>query len=200
MNSIDFAFPSQLQLCDFADRVNLGLIPSSEEGWLTACRMLRRKTGGVLHIHQNVTSHLPVTTAGPAHDSDTRTVSRRSADREVWQTWAEDTAKRISGLLLDVTGAHWRTNIQHIEHVKSYAPHVHHIVLDLECKPSCSDEKNTGRFCWVPYFFIFLFYCRIFLPCKIQDVTPAWEWTFQEWQKFILHFFCSLDSTPFSTF
>lgn len=135
-------FPSQLQLCDFADRVNLGLIPSSEEGWLTACRMLRRKTGGVLHIHQNVTSPLPVTNADSAHsahDSDAQRVSRRSADKEVWQDWAENTARRISLLLLDVTGTSWRTNIQHIEHVKSYAPHVHHIVLDLECRPSCGE-------------------------------------------------------------
>lgn len=137
----------QLQLCDFADRVNLGLIPSSEEGWLTACRMLRRKTGGVLHIHQNVTSPLPVTTAGPEHYSDTQRVSRSSADREVWQAWAEDTARRISCLLLEVTGAHWRMNVQHIEHVKSYAPHVHHIVLDLECRPSCGDETDADRIC-----------------------------------------------------
>lgn len=134
----------QLQLCGFADRVNLGLIPSSEEGWLTACRMLKRETGGVLHIHQNVTSPLPVTTAGSLLDSDTRRVSRRSADREVWHTWAEDAARTISSLLLEATGAHWTTKIQHIEHVKSYAPHVHHIVLDLECRPCC-EETNAEQ-------------------------------------------------------
>lgn len=37
-----------------ADRVNLGLIPSSESGWLTACAALRPDTGGWLHIHGNV--------------------------------------------------------------------------------------------------------------------------------------------------
>lgn len=137
--------PFQLQLSDFADRVNLGIIPSSEEGWLTACRMLKRKTGGVLHIHQNVTSPLPARTVGPACDGDPQRVSRRSADREVWHTWAEDAAGRISFLLLEVTGVHWRTNSQHIEHVKSYAPHVHHVVLDLECRPSWSDETNTDQ-------------------------------------------------------
>lgn len=137
--------PLQLQLLDFADRVNLGLIPSSEEGWLTACRMLRRKTGGVLHIHQNVTSPLTVRTAEPIGDSDSQTVSRRSADRVLWHTWAEDAARRISCLMLEVTDAHWRTNILHVEHVKSYAPHVHHIVLDLECRPSCVKEANIKQ-------------------------------------------------------
>ncbi|NXR99014.1 TYW2 protein, partial [Oxylabes madagascariensis] len=43
----------QLQLRDVADRVNLGLIPSLEEGWPVACRILK-DTGGVLHIHHNM--------------------------------------------------------------------------------------------------------------------------------------------------
>lgn len=135
--TLTFLSFSKLQLRDIADRVNLGLIPSSEDGWPVACRLLRRKTGGVLHIHQNVTSPVALLTqAGRVHDGDTHRVSRRTADREVWQAWAEDTAKRIACLLQDVTGGHWRTDICHIEHVKSYAPHVHHIVLDLECRPS----------------------------------------------------------------
>ncbi|KAM8733199.1 tRNA wybutosine-synthesizing protein 2 homolog isoform 1-T1 [Acanthopagrus schlegelii] len=125
-----------LQLCDIADRVNLGLIPSSEDGWPVACRLLKRTTGGILHIHQNVTSPLPSVAAIPAIDDATHRVSGKTGDREVWQAWADDTANRISSLLKDITGALWITKIQHIEHVKSYAPHVHHIVLDLECRPS----------------------------------------------------------------
>nr|XP_022334826.1 tRNA wybutosine-synthesizing protein 2 homolog [Crassostrea virginica] len=39
---------------DIADRVNLGLIPLSEPGWETACRALKKCSGGVLHIHGNV--------------------------------------------------------------------------------------------------------------------------------------------------
>ncbi|XP_076595359.1 tRNA wybutosine-synthesizing protein 2 homolog [Chaetodon auriga] len=126
----------QLQLCDVADRVNLGLIPSSEDGWPVACRLLKRATGGILHIHQNVTSPLPDRAAIPAIDDATQRVSGKTADREVWQAWADDTANRIAFLLKDITGALWITNIQNIEHVKSYAPHVHHTVLDLECRPS----------------------------------------------------------------
>ncbi|XP_037636344.1 tRNA wybutosine-synthesizing protein 2 homolog [Sebastes umbrosus] len=125
----------QLQLCGIADRVNLGLIPSSEDGWPVACRLLKRTTGGILHIHQNVTSALPNTAAAPAINEATQRVSGKKADREAWQAWADDTAHRIASLLKDITGAAWTTNIQHIEHVKSYAPHVHHVVLDLDCRP-----------------------------------------------------------------
>ncbi|KAF0039901.1 hypothetical protein F2P81_008136 [Scophthalmus maximus] len=125
----------QLQLCDIADRVNLGLIPSSEDGWPVACRLLKRTTGGVLHIHQNVTSPLPNTATTPAVSDATQRVSGKTADREVWQTWADDTANSITSLLRDISGTSWKTIILHIERVKSYAPHVHHVVLDLECKP-----------------------------------------------------------------
>ena len=130
---------SQLQLCDVADRVNLGLIPSSEEGWPVACRLLKRKTGGVLHIHQNVTSpiHCPavISTSEP-----NQTASVKKTHREVWQVWADDTANRIASLFKDITCESWTTSIQHIEHVKSYAPHIHHVVLDLECRPLWTDS------------------------------------------------------------
>uniref|UniRef100_A0A8C5YQB9 TYW2 N-terminal domain-containing protein n=1 Tax=Marmota marmota marmota TaxID=9994 RepID=A0A8C5YQB9_MARMA len=37
--------------------------------------------------------------------------------------------------LEQVHGKPWKTQILHIQPVKSYAPHVDHIVLDLECRP-----------------------------------------------------------------
>uniref|UniRef100_A0A087YG56 tRNA wybutosine-synthesizing protein 2 homolog n=1 Tax=Poecilia formosa TaxID=48698 RepID=A0A087YG56_POEFO len=123
----------QVQLCNIADRVNLGLIPTSEDGWPIACRLLKKTTGGVLHIHQNVTSPLPNAAAG---DAAPQNLSAKNADREVWRAWASDTADRITSLFKDLSGASWVINIQHIEHVKSYAPHVHHVVLDLDCRPN----------------------------------------------------------------
>lgn len=126
----------QLQLVDVADRVNLGLIPSSEDGWPIACRLLKRKTGGILHIHQNVTSPFPNTESFSANDNAAQSLSRKTADRQVWQAWADDTVNQITSLLKEVTSSQWITSIQHIEHIKSYAPHVNHIVLDLECRPS----------------------------------------------------------------
>ncbi|NXQ63582.1 TYW2 protein, partial [Anthoscopus minutus] len=139
----------QLQLRDVADRVNLGLIPSSEEGWPVACRVLKKDTGGVLHIHHNVeTPRAPAPpqpavllpergspeAASPgAEDGEEQTLGPRL--RAEWQRWAEATASRIQGLLAQLHGRPWRSSVLHVEAVKSYAPHVHHLVLDLECRP-----------------------------------------------------------------
>ncbi|XP_052669564.1 tRNA wybutosine-synthesizing protein 2 homolog isoform X1 [Harpia harpyja] len=152
---IHYGDSRQLELQDVADRVNLGLIPSSEEGWPVACRVLKKGTGGVLHIHHNVEtvpSPAPPQTAvlqaeqgslegagsdgevqHPAEDGGKETLAARI--RPEWQRWAEATAARIRGLLVELHGQPWRTSILHIEAVKSYAPHVHHLVLDLECRP-----------------------------------------------------------------
>ncbi|XP_072732735.1 tRNA wybutosine-synthesizing protein 2 homolog [Ciconia boyciana] len=146
----------QLELWDVADRVNLGLIPSSEEGWPVACRVLKKGTGGVLHIHHNVETFPalapPQTLAlrsesgypegagsdgeaqHPTEDGGKETLGARI--RPEWQRWAEATAARIRGLLAELHGQPWHTSILHIEAVKSYAPHVHHLVLDLECRPT----------------------------------------------------------------
>ena len=36
-----------------ADRVNLGLIPSAEMSYATACKALKPEAGGILHVHGN---------------------------------------------------------------------------------------------------------------------------------------------------
>lgn len=146
----------QLQLRDVADRVNLGLIPSSEEGWPVACRVLKKSTGGVLHIHHNVESRplppalkdeqrLPEESSSEQKDEEHRgSEEMESGVQEVlaarvrpeWWSWAEAAAVRIRGLLTELHSQPWQTHILHIEAVKSYAPHVHHIVLDLECRPT----------------------------------------------------------------
>ncbi|XP_074457872.1 synaptotagmin-like protein 4 isoform X10 [Larus michahellis] len=146
----------QLELRDVADRVNLGLIPSSEEGWPVACRVLKKGTGGVLHIHHNVeTPPAPAPRQAPVLQAEQGSPEGAGSDGEVqrpmegsgketlgarirpeWQRWAEATAARIQGLLAELHRQPWRTSILHIEAVKSYAPHVHHLVLDLECRPT----------------------------------------------------------------
>lgn len=145
-----------------ADRVNLGLIPSSEQGWPIACQVLRKDTGGILHIHQNVESfpakalQLPCgllkeqSLCNGQEDSGAQRNhgSPETADvmdsvqkiqftgtRPEWQRWAEATGAQIRFLLEKLHGEPWRINILHIKPVKSYAPHVHHLVLDLECRP-----------------------------------------------------------------
>ncbi|XP_028671721.1 tRNA wybutosine-synthesizing protein 2 homolog [Erpetoichthys calabaricus] len=154
----------QLSMCDVADRVNLGLIPSSEEGWPTACRLLRQNSGGILHIHQNVTSvpHKPAlfqqdtcsqeaseeyhkckNKVIPSENNDTMfeenfcSSSAKGRIKSEWGKWAETAASQITKLLMENWGKPWKTHIRHIQHVKSYAPHIDHIVLDLQCRPSC---------------------------------------------------------------
>lgn len=47
-------------MCSFsqgmADRVSLGLLPSSQGGWQTALEALKPDLGGWLHLHHNVTN------------------------------------------------------------------------------------------------------------------------------------------------
>lgn len=155
---IHFGDNRKLKLSNTADRVNLGLIPSSEEGWPIACQVLRKDVGGILHIHQNVdsfsgtnpqppgssnaeTEHGPhpqksVTDAqGNGTTGDFRGEMLPSASKPEWQRWAESAETQIASLLRQVHGKPWRTRILHVHPVKSYAPHVDHIVLDLDCRP-----------------------------------------------------------------
>ncbi|OVA06603.1 tRNA transferase Trm5/Tyw2 [Macleaya cordata] len=90
-----------------ADRVCLGLLPTSEESWLTAVRALRIE-GGMLHVHGNV------------KDSEET-------------TWSEYVAKSISDIAT-TEGCHWEVSVQHVERVKWYGPHIRHLVADVRCK------------------------------------------------------------------
>ena len=100
-----------------ADRVNLGLIPQSDISWKTACQALK-PTGGVLHIHGNVET------------------KKGENKREKMDAWARNTGEAIRENLKEVKPTwDWRTEVLHIECVKSYAPRVFHLVLDLKCKP-----------------------------------------------------------------
>ena len=184
-----------------ADRVNLGLVPSSEGGWPVACAALKNTTGGWLHVHGNVSSktsdgfgtsryetqssfrcaeHNPWDTqsvdarkqcAAPlkdtnclsigasnhkprqetkaehhthietSHEVETNKPSHMSNKRGVWQEWGDYVARKILELLtaenpLDsLHGKSWHVTVGHIEQVKSYAPHIDHVVVDLECRP-----------------------------------------------------------------
>lgn len=93
-----------------ADRVNLGLIPTSEKGWPVAARCLRRDTGGWLHIHENITE---------GQESE----------------WTARIAVALEAHFRDLTGDTWTIVTHHLERVKSYAPHVNHMVADVECRP-----------------------------------------------------------------
>ena len=93
------------QLAGIADRVLLGLLPSSKQGWILAANAIK-PTGGIIHVHENV------------------------SDR-ILSAWVEETVGRFSELLADKK---LLVVCRHVEKVKSYAPHVYHIVLDLACE------------------------------------------------------------------
>jgi len=41
----------------------------------------------------------------------------------------------LQGLLYELHNVQWTTEVLHVEHVKSYAPHIDHIVIDVKCAP-----------------------------------------------------------------
>ena len=60
-----------------------------------------------------------------------------------WRQWGESTAETIKTLLYRAhPGLTWTIRIIHIEHVKSYAPYIDHIVLDLDCRRRGSGDGN----------------------------------------------------------
>ncbi|GKV16010.1 hypothetical protein SLEP1_g26722 [Rubroshorea leprosula] len=89
-----------------ADRVCLGLLPSSEGSWVTAVKALRNQ-GGILHVHGNV------------KDSEER-------------LWADHVLKSIYEIAKS-EGHCWEVTIEHVERVKWYAPHIRHLVADVKC-------------------------------------------------------------------
>uniref|UniRef100_A0A0E0I1D3 tRNA wybutosine-synthesizing protein 2/3/4 n=1 Tax=Oryza nivara TaxID=4536 RepID=A0A0E0I1D3_ORYNI len=90
-----------------ADRVCLGLLPSSECSWDTAVRALRAE-GGMLHIHGNV------------NDSDE-------------SLWLDNVVKSITNIA-KTHGLSWNVTVEHVERVKWYGPHIRHLVVDVKCR------------------------------------------------------------------
>jgi hypothetical protein len=89
-----------------ADRVVAGLIPSSERGWRVAVAALK-PAGGWLHVHMNKADHELV-------------------------AWVPALCAAVQALA-GARGRAWRVEAAHVERVKSYAPHVWHVVVDLRC-------------------------------------------------------------------
>ena len=125
--------------------MNLGLIPSSEDGWRVACAALCDQ-GGVLHVHGCVDSPLTVNPE-PNSTHSTEQVNKhsdvpkserwakRKPCRDEWKFWAAHVTTELSSILQEIHAAQWKCIVVHIEHVKQYAPHINHVVADIECRP-----------------------------------------------------------------
>ena len=142
-----------------AERVNLGLLPSSEGGWSTACACLRADKGGWMHVHGNVSSKpgTPPRTETNMWDEPSAAMLERvargtggAAEKSVgsygdgpWLDWALYVANKMQVLLSECNGpgSRWTVVVRHLEHVKSYAPHIDHLVVDLECRPVINLER-----------------------------------------------------------
>jgi tRNA wybutosine-synthesizing protein 3 len=99
-----------VQLRGLVDRVNLGLLPSSELGWGLAVGALKEATGGWLHVHENVAE----------------------ADEVAW---IERLQHELCRLAKEGGKGEWKCSVRNVEHVKTFAPRVWHIVADVECRP-----------------------------------------------------------------
>lgn len=101
-----------------ADRVSLGLLPSSEKGWPLAAQALKAR-GGWLHVHDNVDD--------------------RAVDAWVHKVVAcFESEGRVAGL-------GWAVECLHVERVKSYAPRIGHYVADvLVSTPAAAGAADTS--------------------------------------------------------
>ncbi len=95
-----------------ADRVCLGLLPSSDCGWIAGATVLK-PSGGTLHVHFNVN------------------------ESEIGN-WVASACERWTNIFTSINKP-MIVNCTHVEKVKWYAPRVRHIVADLECIPTSSD-------------------------------------------------------------
>ena len=61
--------------------------------------------------------------------------------QEMWEEWSHYVEEKIHALLVDRDpdrdgeGRQWTVRVRELVHVKSYAPHVDHLVADVECRP-----------------------------------------------------------------
>ena len=91
-------------LSGIADRVHLGILPSSQSTWKLAIDCLKA-TGGIIHIHMNV------------------------KESEI-EDFSDYCVRELKQYAVNQCGFE-NVSLQHVEKVKWYAPHIRHIVLDV---------------------------------------------------------------------
>ena len=90
-------------LSNIADRIHLGILPSSENTWQLAVDCLKQ-SGGIIHIHMNV----------------------REKEIDSFVDYCLEQLKQYAAQRDFNT-----IQLQHVEKVKWYAPHIRHIVIDV---------------------------------------------------------------------
>ena len=95
------------QVYSLADRVHLGILPSSKKTWQSAINC-SKPSGGKLHIHMNV----------------------EEEKIEDFVTYCSDSIAKLAKQL----GREGIVSVEHVEKVKWYAPRIRHIVIDISVK------------------------------------------------------------------
>lgn len=107
-----------------ADRVSLGLTPTSRRGWPLACAVLK-VGGGVVHVHENVR----IGENGPA---------------ATFAAWGAAVAEAFAAeMARDRGGAPWAATLLGVSRVKDYAPRVHHLVADVDLRPAPDSDSES---------------------------------------------------------
>ena len=114
----------ELNVYNTADRILLGLLPTSNDGWPIALRCIK-PTGGYLHIHANVVINLK-------------------------HQYINDMMQQLYDMLHTLPDLHHdkrtlQIQVQHIETVKTYAPRVVHIVIDVQLGHNIVDDKSVPK-------------------------------------------------------
>jgi len=153
---------------NIADRVNLGLIPTSSASWGVACECLNQSKGGWLHIHENVESKLSTLLHEQTKYLNEEDIELNNQDTKLNEQEIElnnqelkckcekmcvinqifkgkiNENKRIAWCrFVDTLECKlrcyfkkvWKVNVENIEYLKSYAPHVDNLIFDVKCTP-----------------------------------------------------------------
>ncbi|KAK8161251.1 S-adenosyl-L-methionine-dependent methyltransferase [Phyllosticta citrichinensis] len=109
--------------------INGGLLPSSRGAWRTAARAVDGKMGGWLHLHENF----------GAEEMERRTGEVLA---EVGALWEDARRERMGGPMREGGDGTVKrekgegVELVHLEKVKTYAPGVWHVVLDVWVPPT----------------------------------------------------------------
>lgn len=132
---------------NIADRVIMGLIPTPMASMEAACKALKIDQGGIMHIHHNVDSKIgsEINTISFENIEEKDISCNKALVLPEWIIFAKETAKIVKETMLNVHKdkhlyAKVETEILHIEKVKSYAPHIDHLVLDLKVIVTLGDS------------------------------------------------------------
>ena len=142
---IHFGDNNQVTPANIADRIYLGLIPTSRSSWKTACKALKFSSGGVLHLHENVSikekktpdsdpSHPLISNVG--NEACSRITSPSERKKQLLNSWEDSVVKVIDELLKEIHPDRcWVAKSLGWHKVKSFAPGILHMVLDVDCRP-----------------------------------------------------------------